>query len=123
MMTTLSLYPGRRCSSWSPGSPGEARGFHPADVSLRSLYGLLYLIVFGSLVAFTALNWLLERCSPTLVITHSYVNPIVALLLGWAVAGERIDLSVLLAAFLVVSAIVLVRHAEDDGPGASSSGG
>ena len=112
MMTTLSLLSGAAMLLLVSWLTGEARGFHPADVSLRSLYGLLYLIVFGSLVAFTALNWLLERCSPTLVITHSYVNPIVALLLGWALAGERIDLSVLLAAFLVVSAIVLVRHAE-----------
>jgi len=112
MMTTLSLLSGAAMLLLVSWLTGEVRGFHPADVSLRSLGGLLYLIVFGSLVAFTALNWLLERCSPTLVITHSYVNPIVALLLGWAVAGERIDVSVLLAAVLVVSAIVLVRHAE-----------
>ena len=112
MMTTLSLLSGAvmlLVVSWFTGEP---RGFHSGDVSLRSLLGLLYLIVFGSLVAFTAFNWLLERCSPTLVITHSYVNPIVAVLLGWAVAGERIDPSLLVATILVVSAVALAGRAE-----------
>ena len=112
MMTTLSLLSGAAMLLLAGLVTGEARDFHPEQVSLRSLLGLLYLVTFGSLVAFSAYNWLLERCSPTLVITHSYVNPIVALLLGWAFAGERLDLSVVLATGLVVSAILLVHRAE-----------
>ena len=112
MMTTLSLLSGAVMLLVVAWVTGEARGFHPSAVSLRSLFGLLFLIVFGSLVGFTAYNWLLERCSPTLVITHSYVNPIVAVLLGWAVAGERLDLSLLVATLLVVSAVALVGRAE-----------
>ena len=54
---------------------------------LRSWLALAYLIVFGSIIAFTAYNWLLEHYSPTLVATHTYVNPIVAVLLGWWLAG------------------------------------
>ena len=91
---------------------GEARDFALAGVSARSLMGLLYLIVFGSIVAFTAYNWLLEHFPPTLVSTHTYVNPIVALVLGWGFASEPLDLSLLLATTLVISAILLVHRAE-----------
>jgi drug/metabolite transporter (DMT)-like permease len=112
MMSTLSLLSGAAMLIAAGFLTGEARGFHLADVSTRSLLGLLYLIVFGSIVAFTAYNWLLERFPPTLVSTHTYVNPIVALLLGWGFASERLDLSLLLATALVISAIFLVHRAE-----------
>jgi drug/metabolite transporter (DMT)-like permease len=87
---------------------GEYRGFSLASVSLRSWLSLGYLIVFGSVVAFTAYNWLLEHYSPTLVATHTYVNPIVAVLLGWLLAGEAVTLNVVIAAAMVIGAIVLV---------------
>lgn len=87
---------------------GEYRGFSFGSVSLRSWLSLGYLIVFGSVVAFTAYNWLLEHYSPTLVATHTYINPIVAVLLGWMVAGEAITLNVLLAAAMVIAAVMLV---------------
>jgi drug/metabolite transporter (DMT)-like permease len=69
---------------------------------------LAYLILFGSLIAFTAYNWLLERYSPTLVATHTYVNPIVAVLLGWLLAKETVTLNVALAGAMVIGAVVLV---------------
>ena len=112
MMSALSLLSGAGMLIVAGLLIGEARGFHLAEVSTRSLLGLLYLIVFGTIVAFTAFNWLLEHCSPTLVLTHTYVNPIVALLLGWGFAGERLDASLLLATVLVVSAILLARRAD-----------
>ena len=87
---------------------GEYRGFSVASVSLRSWLALCYLIVFGSIVAFTAYNWLLEHYSPTLVATHTFINPIVAVLLGWRLAGEALTLTVLLSAALVISAVMLV---------------
>ncbi|HYL83487.1 MAG TPA: EamA family transporter [Candidatus Angelobacter sp.] len=87
---------------------GEYRGFSVASVSLRSWLSLGYLIVFGSVVAFTAYNWLLEHYSPTLVATHTYVNPIVAVLLGWLLVGEAVTLNVVIAAVMVIGAIVLV---------------
>ena len=86
----------------------EYRGFSLASVSLRSWLSLGYLIVFGSIVAFTAYNWLLEHYSPTLVATHTYVNPIVAVLLGWLFAGEAVTLNLALATILVIVAVVLV---------------
>ncbi len=87
---------------------GEFRGFHVANVTGKSALGLLYLIVFGSIVAFTAYTWLLERCSPTLVVTHTYVNPVVAVWLGWAWAGEPMSARTWIAALLVVVSVVLV---------------
>ena len=87
---------------------GEYRGFSFASVSVRSWLALGYLIVFGSVVAFTAYNWLLEHYSPTLVATHTYVNPIVAVLFGWLFAGEAVTLNVLLSAALVIGAVMLV---------------
>ncbi|GAC1621664.1 MAG: drug/metabolite exporter YedA [Candidatus Acidiferrum sp.] len=87
---------------------GEARGFSVRSVSLRSWLALGYLIIFGSVIAFTAYNWLLEHYSPTLVATHTYVNPIVAVLLGWLFGGEAVTLNVLLAAAMVIGAVVLV---------------
>jgi drug/metabolite transporter (DMT)-like permease len=87
---------------------GEYRGFSLATVSLRSWLSLGYLIVFGSVVAFTAYNWLMEHYSPTLVATHTFINPIVAVLLGWLLAGEAVTFNVLLSAAMVVSAVILV---------------
>jgi drug/metabolite transporter (DMT)-like permease len=87
---------------------GEAKGFSFAHVSSRAWLALAYLIVFGSIVAFTAYNWLLEHYSPTLVATHTYVNPIVAVLLGWMYGGEAITLKVIFAAVMVIGAVILV---------------
>lgn len=87
---------------------GEYRGFSFVSVSVRSWLALGYLILFGSVVAFTAYNWLLEHYSPTLVATHTYVNPIVAVLFGWLFAGEAVSFSVLLSAALVIGAVMLV---------------
>jgi drug/metabolite transporter (DMT)-like permease len=87
---------------------GEYRRFSVTSVRARSWVSLCYLILFGSVIAFTAYNWLLEHYSPTLVATHTYINPIVAVLLGWLLAGEAVTLNVLLSAAMVVSAVMLV---------------
>lgn len=87
---------------------GEAKGFALAQVSTRSWLSFAFLVVFGSVIAFTAYNWLLEHFSPTFVATHTYVNPVVAVALGWAYGGEVINMRVCVAAVLVVMAVVLV---------------
>ncbi len=88
---------------------GEHRSLDLAAIAPRSAFGLLYLIVFGSLVAFTAYNWLLDHVSPTLVATHTYTNPVVAVLLGWWLAGESLNWRVLLSGGLILASILLVR--------------
>ena len=87
---------------------GEAKDLSLANVTTKSWLALAYLIVFGSIIAFTAYNWLLEHYSPTLVATHTYVNPVVAVLLGWLYGGEALTLKVAIAAALVIGAVVLV---------------
>jgi drug/metabolite transporter (DMT)-like permease len=108
LLSALSLLAGSVQLLLVGTAVGEYRGFSFASVSPRSWYALGYLILFGSVVAFTAYNWLLEHYSPTLVATHTYVNPIVAVLLGWLFAGEAITLNVLLATALVIGAVMLV---------------
>jgi drug/metabolite transporter (DMT)-like permease len=88
------------------GEPGRV---DVAAVSGRSLLGLAYLIVFGSVVAFSAYTWLLERCSATLVATHTYVNPVIAVLLGWLFAGEALTMRIALATGLILSAVLLLK--------------
>jgi len=89
---------------------GEHRAFDLSQVSTPSLLGLLFLIFFGSLTAFSAYAWLLKHYEPTLVATHTYVNPIVAVLLGWAFAGEELTISILLSMALAILAIWLVNR-------------
>jgi drug/metabolite transporter (DMT)-like permease len=94
------------------GLTGEFHAIHWANISLKSILGLAYLIVFGSVIAFTAYTWLLQRCPPALVATHTYANPVVAVFLGWLLASERLTLRVLLASVAILGAIVLIRKGE-----------
>jgi drug/metabolite transporter (DMT)-like permease len=89
---------------------GEHHGFSFNQVSSASLLGLLFLIFLGSLTAFSAYAWLLKHFEPTLVATHTYVNPIVAVLLGWALAGEKLTPSILASMALAILAISLVNR-------------
>jgi drug/metabolite transporter (DMT)-like permease len=76
---------------WTVGlALGEGSGLHASGFTLRAVLSLLFLIVFGSLVTYTAYTWLLQVSSPALVSTHSYINPVVAVFLGWAMAGESV---------------------------------
>ncbi len=75
---------------------------------MTSLYSLLYLIVFGSLIGFSTYMWLLTVASPTAVGTYAYVNPVVAVLLGVLFAGERIPAQAFLAMLVIVSGVAMV---------------
>lgn len=90
------------------GATGELARFDPGAVSLRSVLALLYLVVFGSLIAFSAFLWLMSVAPPARVATYAYVNPVVALFLGWALAGEPITPRTLVAAAVILSAVVLI---------------
>ena len=94
------------------GVTGEFHALHWSAISVKSMLGLAFLIFFGSIVAFTAYTWLLQRCPPTLVATHTYANPIVAVLLGWLLASEPLTARVLLASVAILGAIVLIRKGE-----------
>jgi len=90
---------------------GEMRGFDPSAVSSRAWLSLLYLVVPGSVIGFTAYVWLLHRESPTKVGTYAYVNPVVAVLLGYFFAGERLDLRTVLGTLCVLVSVILITRA------------
>ena len=87
---------------------GEGQRFDPAAVSQRSILSLVYLVVFGSIVTFTAFTWLLSNMSPARVGTYAYVNPVVALLVGWGIASEPMSLRIVATALLVLWSVALV---------------
>ena len=90
---------------------GEPWAFEASTVSLRSVLGLLYLTVFGSIIAFSAYIWLLQHSTPTRVSTYAYVNPVIAVVLGWALAGEALTARVGVAAAIIVSGVALITLA------------
>ncbi len=94
------------------GVTGEFHQTHWSSITLRSIFGLGYLITFGSVVAFTAYTWLLQRVPPALVATHTYANPVVAVILGWLLAREPLTMRVVLASVAILGAIVLIRRGE-----------
>lgn len=90
---------------------GEPMHFDPSRVSAKSLAGLIYLITFGSMVAFSAYVWLLKVSQPAHVATYAYVNPVVALFLGWAFAGERLSARTAVASAIIIGAVALITTA------------
>ncbi len=88
---------------------GSLTHFDVHAVKAHSAFGLLYLIVFGSLT-FAGYSWLLTRCSPVLIATHTYTNPLIAVVLGAMIAGEHVTPRIIAAAVAVLVAILLVRR-------------
>jgi len=91
---------------------GETRRFHPHSVSMLSLASFAYLVIIGAVVGYTAYIWLLRHCDPAKVATYAYVNPIVAVLLGAAFAGEVLTMRALVAAALIIGSVALVISAQ-----------
>jgi drug/metabolite transporter (DMT)-like permease len=90
---------------------GELIGFNVGDVSMRSWWGLIYLIIFGSLVGFVSYGWLLQNSSVSLMSTYAYVNPVVAVFLGWMFAGEVLNTRIALATVIIIGSVVLINYA------------
>ncbi len=90
------------------GLTGEYSRIKLDQVSLRSTAAWMYLVIFGSLVAFTCYIWLLQKVSPARVSTYAYVNPIVAMLLGSAIGQEPITIRNLAAAATILAAVILI---------------
>ncbi|TDN37191.1 drug/metabolite exporter YedA [Hymenobacter sp. UV11] len=87
---------------------GEWRGLEPSRFGTAAWLGWGYLVVFGSLVAFTAYSWLLQHAPPARVATYAYVNPVVAVLLGWAMLHEALTAQMLVGAAAIVGSVVLI---------------
>jgi drug/metabolite transporter (DMT)-like permease len=87
---------------------GEGGRMAIQHLSARSLLSLGYLIVFGSITAFTVYTWLVSASSPSMLSTYAYVNPVIAVFLGWALAGEALTLRILVATLVIVAGVILV---------------
>lgn len=87
---------------------GEWSSFDIAAVSGRSAFAFAYLLVFGSLIGFTSYSWLLRNVRPSTVATYAYVNPVVAVILGWGFAGESMTGLMLAGAAIVLASVALV---------------
>jgi len=90
------------------GVLGEFRDFHPSTVSVGAWLSLLYLIVAGSIIGFTAYVWLIHHQSPTKVGTYAYVNPVVAVVLGYFLGGETIGLRTVVGTFCILISVVVI---------------
>jgi len=94
---------------------GEARHFHLASITMRSWLAVAYLVFFGSCIGFSAYLYILKKSTAARVATYAFVNPIVAVILGWAVGGEGLSARTLIAGSVILTAVILVitaRHHE-----------
>lgn len=95
---------------------GEFRNFHPSAVSREAWFSLLYLIVAGSIIGFTAYVWLIHHESPTKVGTYAYVNPIVAVLVGYFLGGEALSLRTVLGTLCVLISVIVITTTRANKP-------
>ena len=91
---------------------GELGDIHPGKWSTNSILGLAYLVTFGSLLAYTAYAWLLQNAPVSRVATYAYVNPVIAVFLGWLFLSEPITATTLLGAGIIVASVALVLRVE-----------
>lgn len=87
---------------------GEMNDLHLATITTKSLLAVGYLVVFGSIIGFSSYIWLFHNTTPTRASTYAYVNPIVAVFIGWLVGGEQLPTRVVLAALLIIAAVATI---------------
>jgi len=95
---------------------GEPARLSLEAVSMKSVAALAYLVVFGSLIGFTAFVWLLKVDRASRVVTHTFVNPLVALFLGWSLGGETVSVPMLVSAGVIIFSVVLITRSHPDAP-------
>jgi drug/metabolite transporter (DMT)-like permease len=95
---------------------GELGELAPAAISARSWWAFAYLVLIGSLVGFSTFVWLMKHSTPARVSTYAYVNPVVAVFLGWLVLDEQVDKHIIFPALIIVAAVVLITTQRSRGP-------
>ena len=101
----MEMLAGGFIAMWVGMLRGELADVEFSTFTVRSLLALTYLILFGSLVGFNAYMWLLRVCAPAWVSTYAFVNPVIAVFLGWALGGEPLTARTLLAASLIIISV------------------
>ena len=109
LATSMEMIGGGMLLLLTAGITGQFHEFDPGKVSLEAALSWVYLVIFGSLVGFTAYIWLLGVTSIAKAGTYAYVNPIVAVFLGWAILGEAVTSRMLLAAGVILVGVALVN--------------
>ena len=112
MMTSIQMLVGGVFVGLISIVRGELFTFQLADVTVRSVLAWAYLVVFGSLIAFTAYVYVLRVSTPARVATYAYVKPVVAVILGWLLADESISVRMLVSAAIIVAGVALITYAE-----------
>ena len=121
MMTAFQMLAGGVFVGLLAIARGELTGFDLSNVSGRSFAAWVYLLIFGSLIGFTAFVYLLRVSTAARVATYAYVNPVVAVFLGWLLAGENISARMLVAAVIIVAGVALITFAEGRTPPAADA--
>jgi len=108
LASSMQMLCGSACMLLTGLVLGEGGEFHASSVTLQSWVAFSYLVVVGSIIAFPVYVWLLEHSTPAKVSTYAYVNPVVAVFLGWALIGEPLNLRIIVAAAVIVSAVAII---------------
>lgn len=108
LATSMEMLSGAAALFLMAGLSGEFQRFDPAAVTARSWLAVGYLSLFGSIIGFSAYVWLLRVAHASRVATYAYVNPVIAIFLGWSLAGEAFTTQMLVAAAVIVLAVVLI---------------
>jgi drug/metabolite transporter (DMT)-like permease len=111
LTTAMEMIAGGTANLVAGGVTGEFGQLHVAAISRASLFGLIYLIILGSWVAYSAYTYLVTATTPARLGTYAYVNPVIAIILGWLIAGEPIGPRTIAAMGVIVAAVVLLTLA------------
>lgn len=108
LATSMEMLSGSAALLLVAGLSGEFQNFDPSAVTARSWLSVGYLSLFGSIIGFSAYVWLLRVAHASRVATYAYVNPVIAIVLGWSLAGEAFTFQMLCAAAVIILAVVLI---------------
>jgi drug/metabolite transporter (DMT)-like permease len=88
---------------------GETSQITVSEISVKSILALLYLILFGSIIAYLSFIWLIDKVPPAIVGTYTYINPLVAIFLGWSLLNENITIKQLIALAIILIGVIMVN--------------
>ena len=121
LATSMEMLSGAAALLLLSALSGEFQRFDPASVSTRSWLSVAYLSLFGSIIGFSAYVWLLRVAHASRVATYAYVNPVIAIFLGWSLAGEALTLRMLVPAAVIILAVVLIITGQSGQKNAAAS--
>jgi len=121
LSTAMSMLAGGALLLLAAVVAGDFGRLDPSAVSLKSVLALIYLIIFGSLVAFSCYLWIMKAATPARASTYAYVNPVIAVVLGWLLAGEALSPRVIISAGVIIAAVALIIARRPGGAGPTGS--